>query len=1328
MLTIHIYTPGAFEACNNLVDPSPYINMCQHDVCHCMHKFKADATSCKCSVFSAYARECAIAGRPLVWRDETSCSVPCLDGRVWKECIDDCDVTCEMISTGNQCNTSLECVEGCECAGGEVFDSSIGRCVSKSSCSCYHRNVVYPHGSARRSVCSSCECRGGEWACDAITGCSRESLCENGQVWSNCTECQQTCDNMHVKCEQVKCTEGCTCANGTVLSGGKCIRPEQCSCHFRGRSYRDGQWVKRDCNFCRCRNTMWECTERDCPAYCSAYGDPHYESFDKRRFEFHGDCTYVLSEDFCGDGVGSFRVTVENVPCSTGGVTCTKAVKLTLYDTIIQMIRGVEPIVSKNPFARAGTPKADFKITRAGLFLIVKTKIGLTILWDVGTRVYVKLEPKFKRKVCGLCGDFDGNALNDLKTRQGELESSVHMFGDTWKVYSSCPRSEDDPVHPCIVSPQRADWARLSCRAIRESPFSSCHAFVDPEPYYASCVWDSCGCDRGGDCECLCTAVAAYVRECNEMGVHIRWRATGSCGLQCEAGKVYEECGTTCSSSCWSGTSDEGCTNTCVEGCHCPNGTVMHDGKCIERMQCPCKVGNLVIPKGVSLKYNCMDCMCVDSNLRCSGTPCGQTTEATTMSYNVTSQYTTMTSQYTTQPVTTPPNETTTDIVCDEGMEEVDCIGCPQRCHYINNEDCDETMACVRGCSCPVGKVVGEDGACVEPTTCACVDDAGVVHEPDSTWKRGLCERCSCFNNNISCHNIQCDQAPCNESDGMSLVHIAGVCCPVCVPATTFPIMTSTIQPNVTMTSQPVCDENEVYGICTCTPTCADVNNNRSCVMSSMGEQCCSCKEGMAIDDVTNRCIPVEQCPCVTNNGVTVLVGETYERGCERCACIAGVLRCATYCPVESCDGGMILQRDDNGCCYCDEKSTTPPHEVTTEPTCACEPGYSPCNDCSHCYRDDARCDDVITCDDGSDESGCPCIHDNKKHNEQWWVSDCESCTCNNGMTSCNKTCSLKCEDGFQLNLPSDENCCTCEPVAGTTTIMTSSSPIMISSAPVMTSSSPIMTSSAPVMISSAPVMTSSAPIMTSSAPVMTSSASIVTTTVMSKTSVTPYCDEAMGMESGIIDDQLVDASSYLPGREPHYARVNSGGSWSPKETDTDPYLEVSFLEVAELTAISTQGGNDGLYVSEYMVEYATKNDIIMVADSLGNPIVFQGNNDDSTIHKNEFPRPINVKRIRIFPLSRNNGISLRIELHGCGRTIETTTNVVTTTTEPVSTVTGGVSTVTGGVSTVIGGVSIVTGGVSTVTGGVSTVNEGVSTVTEPVSTVTGGMSTVTGG
>ena len=43
------------------------------------------------------------------------------------------------------------------------------------------------------------------------------------------------------------------------------------------------------------------------------------------------------------------------------------------------------------------------------------------------------------------------------------------------------------------------------------------------------CVADACGCDMGGDCECLCTALAAYAHECAIKGVPIKWRSQEIC-------------------------------------------------------------------------------------------------------------------------------------------------------------------------------------------------------------------------------------------------------------------------------------------------------------------------------------------------------------------------------------------------------------------------------------------------------------------------------------------------------------------------------------------------------------------------------------------------------------------------------------------------------------------------------------------------------------------------------------------------------------------------------------------------------------------------------
>lgn len=34
----------------------------------------------------------------------------------------------------------------------------------------------------------------------------------------------------------------------------------------------------------------------------------------------------------------------------------------------------------------------------------------------------------------------------------------------------------------------------------------------------------------GGDCECLCTAIAAYAHECANQGMPIKWRSKDLCG------------------------------------------------------------------------------------------------------------------------------------------------------------------------------------------------------------------------------------------------------------------------------------------------------------------------------------------------------------------------------------------------------------------------------------------------------------------------------------------------------------------------------------------------------------------------------------------------------------------------------------------------------------------------------------------------------------------------------------------------------------------------------------------------------------------------------
>lgn len=69
------------------------------------------------------------------------------------------------------------------------------------------------------------------------------------------------------------------------------------------------------------------------------------------------------------------------------------------------------------------------------------------------------------------------------------------------------------------------------CPAIPRRPDTDWHTLLQVYhlPYYEACVRDACGCDSGGDCECLCDAVAAYAQACLDKGVCVDWRTPDFC-------------------------------------------------------------------------------------------------------------------------------------------------------------------------------------------------------------------------------------------------------------------------------------------------------------------------------------------------------------------------------------------------------------------------------------------------------------------------------------------------------------------------------------------------------------------------------------------------------------------------------------------------------------------------------------------------------------------------------------------------------------------------------------------------------------------------------
>ncbi|XP_073488988.1 LOW QUALITY PROTEIN: SCO-spondin-like [Aquarana catesbeiana] len=612
-----VISSSVFQVCHDVVEWEPFHQLCLYDVCGC-----SSSKDCLCSAVSAYARQCAQEGTVVNWRNKTFCPVQCTGGQVYMECSTSCKKTCAdlRLNEAASCQEVSSCVAGCNCPEGLVLDES-GQCVPPAICLCYHGGQAHHPGSSIQIRCQNCICENGVWNCTG-SSCPEVAYCPGDLVYKY-GSCLLTCDTVDQNQTCIDVVDGCVCRDGTVLLENRCVPPEDCPCHHHGKLYQPNQTISKDCNTCVCKERRWECTDHQCAGLCTATGDPHYITFDGRSFTFLGDCQYVLARE----DHGLFTVTTENVPCGSSGITCTKSVVVMIGNTIVHLLRGKEVTVNgvgvRLPKMYSGN---GIILEQAGLFTILITQLGLSVLWDGGTRVYVKLDPSFRGRVSGLCGNFDGDTENDFTSRQGIVEPTADLFGNSWRMSLLCPEVQsDDFEHPCTENSHRVTWARRSCGVLMQPVFLPCHQEVPCQQFYDWCVYDACGCDSGGDCDCLCTAIATYVEECNQRGIYIRWRTQDLCPMQCDNGLVYEACGPPCPRTCknMAQEPEERCASaSCVEGCFCPQGKVLHEGSCVEPPECPCFWDNLPFPTGAAVQQGCHNCSCVSGVWRCPDEPC----------------------------------------------------------------------------------------------------------------------------------------------------------------------------------------------------------------------------------------------------------------------------------------------------------------------------------------------------------------------------------------------------------------------------------------------------------------------------------------------------------------------------------------------------------------------------------------------------------------------------------------------------------------------------------------------------------------------------------
>nr|XP_023965272.2 IgGFc-binding protein-like [Chrysemys picta bellii] len=455
-----------------------------------------------------------------------------------------------------------------------------------------------------------------------VSGGESSALCESIQTyaaacqranvtispWRNESFCGSFLEN---HCSSL-CSEGCFCNDGYLRSGDQCVLPEHCGCEHDGHYYGLGDflWLADCTQRCSCDSsgTFWcvpascnpgqQCAVKDgklgCQSQlttCTVTGDPHYFTFDGAVAHFQGTCAYEISHT-CNSSLDfSFRVVAANRNFRNPRVSFIYRVELWLrtghFNSHVVLERGKDVLVDsvKIPLPAQLGPVAN--ITRVKNTVTLKAKANVEIQFNGRHALFVRVGPEYREQLCGMCGNFNGDRRDDKVMPSGEKAQDDAEFGNTWTSDISPSRCKNDTGNTEACTKLTEFQQLCGILTNRSGPFSECHWYESPVPYYESCVYDLCQYGLGN--HMLCAAVESYDEICAFHGVKVaKWRQGLRCGVNCPANTYFDFCGPPCPASCISLNSSIQCTKPCVAGCFCREGYVLDAERCVPVSQCGC--------------------------------------------------------------------------------------------------------------------------------------------------------------------------------------------------------------------------------------------------------------------------------------------------------------------------------------------------------------------------------------------------------------------------------------------------------------------------------------------------------------------------------------------------------------------------------------------------------------------------------------------------------------------------------------------------------------------------------------------------------------------
>ncbi|XP_038068738.1 zonadhesin-like isoform X3 [Patiria miniata] len=875
---------------------------------------------------------------------------------------------------------------------------------------CMDMDQTYSHQQEwRRDACTTCSCN------DGIVTCNTENCpvlqCEGGEPVAQEGQCCKVCPEEAQQCEvdgetyehgrtwrdgdcrvcscknaQVSCdTEGCTapdCDNPITVEGKCCLQcPEVAparDCEYKNNFYPHSyRWNPDVCTQCNCNDGTVSCKDIQCPEILC----PSQE-----QTILEGECCPVCPDQSkpCTDGVNDYnhgdRWSVDDCTrctCLNSDVSCnTRLCPTPECDNVIP-VEGQccdscagEPAVVRAPCTFKGQEYADgewWEVDECKTCTCIDGDLACNFvscprLTCEGTPI------QEEGKCCKTC-PADAEPCMDGET--------PYEHGTTWakSVCTDCTCNDqsvtcEQEVCPALACEETEDVGQC-CKQCKGDPaFKKC-TYKDKEYKHGYILRGNnckqCTCEDG---EWACETELCPALSCSDP-VSIEGECCKKCPedvKSCDVGFMYDQV-TYKHGEKWS-------ESACVE-CQCDNGAVVCD-----HQSCP-------VP-------DCSDAAVLEGE--CCPTCPGIAPLKSCRAGN---------QKYKNGDVWNPTD--CSQCTCSDG----DIFCSKDTCPRVT---CDNPVK-VKGECCK---------KCPDELKQCQLDGNGDVKDHLETWRVNNCKKCQCNDGKVSCDTQTCPEVDCADA-----VVPDNQCCPVCPKVA---------PPALTAKSCEVGGQTYQHG------ERWDKNACKSCVCDNGKVNCDSpacgaltCTDPIKVPgECCMRC-PEDAQVCITADSVEYQHGETWRDGdCKRCKCNNGGIDCdETTCPSLTCSNPITVPGQ---CCkQCEGR----PFETCTYngeeyqhgerwdgkshcTSCSCTDGAVDCETptcpaltCSNPVKVKGQCCRVCVEDFGT----CVAADGTRyNHGDEWKASDCVTCTCDDGTTSCN---TLKCPAlGCKPTIRDEGQCC----------------------------------------------------------------------------------------------------------------------------------------------------------------------------------------------------------------------------------------------------------------------------------------------------------------